>query len=249
MTKNPATVLVVDDEPPIRRLLKRKLTTQNYQVIEAETAKTALDLIRSERPDLVILDLGLPDMDGLDLIPIIREQSRVPIVVLSSRGDERVKVEALLRGADDYITKPFGMEELVARLYTALRHSFHEKGQDPVFRTGELMVDLVHRRVNVGGRDVKLSPTEFDMLRLLVTHAGKVLTHQQILKEVRGSATDDVQYLRVYIRLLRHKLEPDPVRPRYILTEPGVGYRLQTMEPPPLPALAPAAMRREGAAG
>jgi two-component system KDP operon response regulator KdpE len=240
MTKNPAIVLVVDDEPPIRRLLKRKLTTQNYQVVEAETAKTALELLRSERPDLVVLDLGLPDMDGLDLIPVIREQSRVPIVVLSSRGDERVKVEALLRGADDYITKPFGMEELVARLYTALRHSYHEKGQDPVFRSGELVVDLVHRRVH-GGKDVKLSPIEFDMLRLLVTHAGKVLTHQQILKEIRGSATEDVQYLRVYVRLLRQKLEPDPVRPRYILTEPGVGYRLEMMDPPPT--------RREVAAG
>jgi two-component system KDP operon response regulator KdpE len=243
MTKHPATVLVVDDELPIRRLLKRKLASQNYQVIEAETGKAALDLIKREDPDVVILDLGLPDMDGLDMIPLIREHSRVPIVVLSSRGDERVKVEALLRGADDYVTKPFGMDELVARLYTALRHRFHEQGQEPVFRTGELMVDLVHRRITLAGNEVKLSPTEFDILRLLVSHAGQVLTHPQILQEIRGHGADDVQYLRVYMRLLRQKLEPDPVQPRYIVTEPGVGYRLQILDQPAEPVRGSAAGR------
>jgi two-component system KDP operon response regulator KdpE len=244
MTKNPVTVLVVDDELPIRRLLKRKLASQNYRVVEAETGKRALELVKSEQPDIVVLDLGLPDLEGLDLIPLIRELSRVPIVVLSSRSDERVKVEALLRGADDYVTKPFGMDELVARLHTALRHSFHEIGQDPVFRSGELTVDLVHRRVSLAGSEVKLSPTEFDMLQLLVLHAGKVLTHQQILRQIRGHGSDDVQYLRVYVRLLRQKLEPDPVQPRYIVTEPGVGYRLQILDPVPEPVRGPPTGRR-----
>jgi two-component system, OmpR family, KDP operon response regulator KdpE len=248
MTKNPATVLVVDDELPIRRLLKRKLGSHNYQVVEAETGKAALELVKRAHPDVVILDLGLPDMDGLDMIPVIREQSRVPIVVLSSRSDERVKVEALLRGADDYMTKPFGMDELVARIYTALRHRFHEQGQEPVFRTGDLAVDLVHRRITLAGSEVKLSPTEFDILRLLVLHAGKVLTHPQILQEIRGHGTDDVQYLRVYVRLLRQKLEPDPVQPRYIVTEPGVGYRLQLLDPVLEPA-PPAAAGRRTASG
>jgi two-component system, OmpR family, KDP operon response regulator KdpE len=244
MTKNPATVLVIDDELPIRRLLKRKLASHNYHVAEAETGKAALDLVRRENPDVVILDLGLPDMDGLDMIPLIREHSRVPIVVLSSRSDERVKVEALLRGADDYMTKPFGMDELVARIYTALRHRFHEQGQEPVFRTGDLTIDLVHRRITRAGSEVKLSPTEFDILRLLVMHAGKVLTHPQILEEIRGNGADDVQYLRVYVRLLRQKLEPDPVQPRYIVTEPGVGYRLQVLESTPEPARRSAPGRR-----
>jgi two-component system, OmpR family, KDP operon response regulator KdpE len=231
MTNNAISVLIVDDELPIRRLLKRKLAAQSYRVVEAETAKRGLDAVRSDRPDVVILDLGLPDLDGIEVISLIRAVSKVPVVVLSSRSDERTKVEALLRGADDYVTKPFGMDELVARLQTALRHGFHEQGQEPVFRTGELMVDLVHRKISVGGEEVRLSPTEFDLLRLLVTHAGRVLTHRQILREIRGqSADDDVQYLRVYMRLLRRKLEPDPVQPRYIITEPGVGYRLQVAE-------------------
>jgi two-component system, OmpR family, KDP operon response regulator KdpE len=231
MTTNAISVLIVDDELPIRRLLKRKLGTQNYRVVEAETGKAGLNALRSAKPDVVLLDLGLPDVDGIEVISLIRAVSKVPIVVLSSRGDERTKVEALLRGADDYVTKPFGMDELAARLQTALRHGFHEQGQEPVFRTGELMVDLVHRKISVGGEEVKLSPTEFDLLRLLVTHAGRVLTHRQILREIRGeSSDDDVQYLRVYMRLLRRKLEPDPVQPRYIVTEPGVGYRLQVAE-------------------
>jgi two-component system, OmpR family, KDP operon response regulator KdpE len=231
MTTNAISVLIVDDELPIRRLLKRKLGTQNYRVVEAETGKAGLNALRSAKPDVVLLDLGLPDVDGIEVISLIRAVSKVPIVVLSSRGDERTKVEALQRGADDYVTKPFGMDELAARLQTALRHGFHEQGQEPVFRTGELLVDLAHRRVSVCGEEVKLSPTEFDLLRLLVTHAGRVLTHRQILREIRGeSADDDVQYLRVYMRLLRRKLEPDPVQPRYIVTEPGVGYRLQVAE-------------------
>jgi two-component system KDP operon response regulator KdpE len=229
MTANPISVLVIDDEPPIRRFLRTSLSPQNYRVIEAGDATSGLDLIAREKPDLVILDLGLPDMDGLDVIRRIRAKSAVPIVVLSSRGDERAKVEALELGADDYVTKPFGMDELVARLRTALRHRFYEKGEEPVFHSGDLTVDLVRRRVTVGGAEIRLSPIEFAMLQLLVAHAGKVLTHRQILREVWGSA-EDVQYLRVYIRQLRRKLEADPERPRHIVTEPGVGYRLQLAE-------------------
>ena len=232
MSSNPVNVLVVDDEPPIRRFLRTSLAVQNYRVSEAENGRAALDLLAREKPDLVILDLGLPDIDGIELIRRIRAISNVPLVVLSSRGDERAKVEALELGADDYLTKPFGMEELVARLRTALRHGFQAKGEDPVFRSGDLTVDLVRRRVMVGSGEVKLSPTEFAMLQLLVQHAGKVLTHQQILREVWGNA-EDVQYLRVYVRQLRRKLETDPERPRHIVTESGVGYRLQLADPAP----------------
>lgn len=231
MSSNPVSVLVVDDEPPIRRFLRTSLAVQNYRVSEAEDGGSALDLLAREKPDLVILDLGLPDIDGIELIRRIRATSRVPVVVLSSRGDERAKVEALELGADDYLTKPFGMEELIARLRTALRHGFQQKGEAPVFRSGDLTVDLVRRRVTVGENEVKLSPTEFAMLQLLVTHAGKVLTHQQILREIWGNA-EDVQYLRVYVRQLRRKLEADPERPRHIVTESGVGYRLQLIDQP-----------------
>ncbi len=229
MAAIPVNVLVIEDEPAIRRLLRASLTVQNYRVIEAETGKAGLELLARERPELIILDLGLPDIDGIDLIRQIRSGSHVPIVVLSSRGNTRAKVEALELGADDYVTKPFNMEEFVARLRTALRHSFHEKGEDPVFRSGDLMVDLVRRRVTAAGREVKLSPTEFGMLRFLVIHAGKALTHDQILREIWGSARD-VQYLRVYVRQLRKKLEKDSENPQHIITEPGVGYRLQITE-------------------
>lgn len=226
MAKIPVNILVVEDEPPIRRLLRASLSVQNYRVLEAENGQSALEILARERPEIVIIDLGLPDMDGIDLIRRIRTGSQVPILVLSSRGNVRAKVDALELGADDYVTKPFNMEELIARLRTAQRHGFQKKGETPVFRSGDLVVDLVRRRVSVGGADVKLSPTEFSMLRLLVTHAGKVLTHDQILREIWGTARD-VQYLRVYVRQLRKKLEADPDSPRHIITEPGVGYRLQ----------------------
>ena len=184
--------------------------------------------LTADKPDLVILDLGLPDQSGLALIGEIRKQSAVPIVVLSARHDERAKVEALDLGADDYVGKPFGMAELTARLRAALRHAFQAQGELPVFVSGDLAVDLVRRHVTRGGHDVKLSPKEFDLLRHLVMHAGKVLTHRHLLREVWGPAqADEVQYLRVLIRGLRHKLEPDPARPSHILTELGVGYRLQ----------------------
>src|SRR6201997_796505 len=222
------TVLVVDDEPPIRRFLRTSLGASGYSVIEAEDAAGGLRSLAVEKPDLVVLDLGLPDKSGLELIAEIRKTSTVPILVLSARHDERSKVEALDLGADDYISKPFGMAELTARLRASLRHAFQAQGELPVFASGDLAVDLVRRQVTRAGREVKLSPKEFDLLTHLVTHAGKVLTHRHLLREVWGPAhSDDVQYLRVFIRGLRHKLEPDPTRPTHILTELGVGYRLQ----------------------
>jgi two-component system KDP operon response regulator KdpE len=225
---NAYTVLVVDDEPPIRRFLRTSLTAVGHRVVTAENGAEALAALGSEKPDLIILDLGLPDKSGLDIIVEIRQRSAVPIIVLSARNDERSKVEALDLGADDYIGKPFGMAELMARLRAALRHAFQAKGELPLFVSGDLTVDLVRRQVVRAGREVKLSPKEFELLRHLVTHAGKVLTHRQLLREVWGPAqADEVQYLRVFIRGLRQKLEPDPTRPMHILTELGVGYRLQ----------------------
>jgi two-component system KDP operon response regulator KdpE len=219
-------ILVIDDEPPILRLLRTSLSAQRYRVVEAATAAEGERRVRAERPDAVILDLGLPDADGIDLINRLRAFSKVPIIVLSSRGDERGKIEALDRGADDYVTKPFGMGELVARIRAALRHRIQADGGEPVFESGGLRVDLVHRVVTVRGSQAKLSPKEYDILRLLVVHAGKVLTHRMIMQEVWGAA-GDVQYLRIYIRQLRQKLEAQPDRPVHIITETGVGYRLR----------------------
>ncbi|HEY0522242.1 MAG TPA: response regulator [Stellaceae bacterium] len=232
---SPVTVLVVDDEPPIRRLLRTGLTAQGYRILEAASGRETLErLLRGgERPDVVILDLGLPDVDGIEIIRKVRQGgSTVPIVVLSSRGDEAGKVQALDLGADDYVTKPFGMEELVARLRTALRHRLQVQGERPIFRSRNLTVDLVRRIVTVDGEEVKLSPKEYDILRLLVAHAGKVLTHQFLLREVWGGETD-VQYLRIYIRHVRQKIETNPEQPQHILTEAGVGYRLRVHEEQP----------------
>jgi len=226
MSAAPVRVLVVDDEPPIRKLLRMGLTAQGYQILEAPNAKTALDLLR-EMPDLIILDLGLPDAHGHDLLRTIRARNEsVPIVVLSSRGDEAGKVQALDLGADDYVTKPFGMDELLARMRAALRHQLQTHGERPIFRVGDLSVDLVRRIVKVGEREVKLSPKEYDLLRVLVQHAGKVLTHKFLLGELWDDLTD-AQYLRVYVRQLRQKIESDPERPQYILTETGIGYRMR----------------------
>jgi two-component system, OmpR family, KDP operon response regulator KdpE len=224
----PYTVLVIEDEPPIRRLLRSGLAADQYRVVEAADAAQAMRALAAEKPDLVVLDLGLPDTSGLEVIDAIRRVSPVPIVVLSVRSDERTKVAALDRGADDYVTKPFSMGELTARLRAALRHAFQAHGEAPVFVSGDLTVDLVRRRVTRGGREVKLSPKEFELLRHLVMHAGKVLTHRQLLREVWGPAqAEETQYLRVFIRGLRQKLEADPTRPTHIVTELGVGYRLQ----------------------
>jgi two-component system KDP operon response regulator KdpE len=226
MSANPIKVLVIDDEPPIRKLLRMGLSTQGYEVLEATNGKTALELL-AQQPALIILDLGLPDIQGHELLRTIRlRDEAVPIVVLSSRGDEAGKVQALDLGADDYLTKPFGMDELLARMRAALRHQLQIQGERPVFRAGELSVDLVRRIVTVGGKDVKLSPKEYDLLRLLVQHAGKVLTHRFLLKELWDELTD-AQYLRVYVRQLRQKIEPDPERPQFVLTETGIGYRLR----------------------
>lgn len=225
---NAYAVLVVDDEPPILRFLRTSLAAVGYRVVVAEDAAAALGAVTAEKPDVVILDLGLPDRSGFEVITEIRKQSPVPIIVLSARNDERSKVEALDLGADDYIGKPFGMAELMARIRAALRHKFQTQGELPSFVSGELSVDLVRRHVTRAGQEIKLSPKEFELLRHLVTHAGKVLTHRHLLREVWGPAhADEVQYLRVFIRGLRQKLEPDPTRPTHILTELGVGYRLQ----------------------
>ncbi|WP_448030046.1 response regulator [Bradyrhizobium liaoningense] len=226
MSAAPIKVLVIDDEPPIRKLLRMGLTTQGYEILEASNGRTALEKL-DEGPALIILDLGLPDVQGHELLRTIRARNEaVPIVVLSSRGDEAGKVQALDLGADDYLTKPFGMEELLARLRAALRHQLQVKGERPVFRTGDLSVDLVRRIVKVGEREVKLSPKEYDLLRVLVQHAGKVLTHRFLLNELWDELTD-AQYLRVYVRQLRQKIESDPERPQYVLTETGIGYRLK----------------------
>jgi two-component system KDP operon response regulator KdpE len=228
LTTDRATILIVEDEPAIRRLLRTTLSAQAYRVVEAATAADGLSLLRHEKPDLVILDLGLPDMDGLEVIRRIRSQSPVPILVLSSRDDEKGKVAAFDLGVDDYVTKPFGAEELMARMRAALRHRVQQQGGRPIFESGDLSVDLVRRIVTVRGQEVKLSPKEYDILQLLVLHAGTILTHKQLLKEVWGIDTGgDIQYLRVYIRQLRQKLEADPEQPTHILTEAGVGYRLQ----------------------
>lgn len=226
MTSTAVRILIVDDEPPIRKLLRVGLSTQDYAVIEAMNAKVAMELVKSEKPDLIVLDLGLPDMPGHDLLAKWRgEGLDLPIVILSSRTDEAGIVEALELGADDYVTKPFSMNELTARIRVALRHRLQSQGEKPVFQVGELSVDLVKRIVRVAGEEVKLSPKEYDILRILVQHAGRVLTHRYLLEHVWDGLTD-VQYLRVYVRQLRQKIERAPDQPRYILTETGVGYRL-----------------------
>lgn len=223
----PLRILIVDDEPPIRRFLKTALSAQDYRVEEADDGETALDFLKRNPVDLIVLDLGLPGMDGLEVIRRRRgEGDTTPIIILSSRDDEAGKVQALDQGADDYVSKPFGMEELSARIRAALRHRLQQEGEKPLFRAGDLGVDLVRRIVTVRGAEVKLTPREYDLLRLLVAHAGKVLTHKFILREVWGGESD-VQYLRIYVRTLRQKLEADPEQPRLILTEQGVGYRLR----------------------
>jgi len=226
MSAGPLKILVIDDEPPIRKLLRMGLTAQGYEISEAPNGKESLELL-AQKPDLVILDLGLPDMEGLELLRMIRARNEsVPIVVLSSRGDEAGKVQALDLGADDYVTKPFGMEELLARMRAALRHQLQVHGERPIFRTGDLSVDLVRRIVKIRDEKVNLSPKEYELLRLLVQHAGKVLTHKFLLNELWATPID-AQYLRVYVRQLRQKIEANPERPQYILTETGIGYRLR----------------------
>jgi two-component system KDP operon response regulator KdpE len=225
-TANEITILIVEDDPPIRRLLRTTLGAHDYRALEASTGAEALSALRHHRPDLVVLDLGLPDIDGLVLIGRIREISPVPIVVLSSRTDEAAKVAALDAGADDYVTKPFAAEELMARLRAALRHRLQQQGAEYPFTSGDLSIDLVRRMVKRGEDDIKLSPKEYDILQQLAIHAGKVLTHKHLLREVWRDESVDPQFLRVYVRQLRQKIEADPSAPHHLLTEPGVGYRL-----------------------
>lgn len=227
MTSATVKILVVDDEPPIRRLLRVGLTAQGYIVQEAPDAAAASRAAREDPPDLVILDLGLPDKSGHELLREWRQGGvATPVVILSSRTDEAGIVQALEAGADDYVTKPFGMNELGARIRVALRHQLQQQGETAIFQTGGLSIDLVKRIVKVDGEEVKLSPKEYDILRILAQHAGKVLTHQFLLRQIWGPAAD-VQYLRVYVRQLRQKIEQLPDQPQYITTETGVGYRLR----------------------
>jgi two-component system, OmpR family, KDP operon response regulator KdpE len=228
VTASSIRVLVVDDEPQIRRFLRTSLSAHGYRVNEASCGREALTLTATEQPELVLLDLGLPDIDGLEVIHRLREWSTVPIIVVSVRGQEAEKVAALDHGADDYVTKPFGMGELLARMRAGLRHRLQAELDEPVFQAAGLTVDLGKRLVTIDSHEVKLTPKEYDLLRVLVTHAGKVITHQHLLREVWGpGAVHETHYLRVYIGQLRQKLEADPAQPRYILTEPGVGYRLR----------------------
>ena len=231
MTEAAANILVVDDEPQIRKLLRLALETHGYAVVEAATAEAALRAAVMRQPDLVVLDLGLPDREGFDVLATLREWSQLPVLVLSVRAREAEKVRAFELGADDYVVKPFGMAELLARIGAALRRRRADQAVSPVFQVGGLEVDLARRVVRVDDADVRLSPKQYRLLQVLVVNAGKVVTHRQLLNEVWGAAhVDDIQYLRVFVRKLRDRLEADPSRPRYLLTELGVGYRLRTSD-------------------
>ncbi|MGO4440398.1 response regulator transcription factor [Rhizobium sp. RAF56] len=235
MTGATVKILVVDDEPPIRKLLRVGLSAQGYAVQEAPDGISASHLAREDPPDLIILDLGLPDRSGHELLREWRSTGlSMPVVILSSRTDEAGIVQALEAGADDYVTKPFGMNELGARIRVALRHRLQQQGETAIFQSGGLQIDLVKRIVRIDGREIKLSPKEYDILRVLAQHAGKVLTHQFLLRQIWGPAAD-VQYLRVYVRQLRQKIEQLPDQPQYITTETGVGYRLREADRAPDP--------------
>jgi two-component system KDP operon response regulator KdpE len=224
-------ILVVDDEAAIRRFLKSALAVNGYEVILAVDGREALSAATAERPDLVVLDLGLPDMAGEEVLAELRKGGKVPIVVLSARGDEGAKVRLLDLGADDYVVKPFGIDEFLARLRAALRHRFQQEGIETTVTFGSVEIDLTRHHVRRDGQPVRLSRREFDLLRYLAEHAGKVVTHRQLLQSVWGAGhQDDVEYLRVYMRQLRNKLETEPQRPVHLLTEPGIGYRL-VLEP------------------
>lgn len=227
MSDDGARILIIDDERAIRRFLRTVLQAHEYQVLEAATGEEGLAAVAQQRPDLVILDLGLPDVDGIEVTRRLREWSEIPIVILSVREQEADKIAALDAGADDYLTKPFGAGELLARLRAALRR-MARPASDPVITARDLVVDLHRRRVTMQGEEVQLTPTEYDLLRVLASHAGRVITHRQLLRQVWGEGYEgQVHLLRVNVSNLRRKLEPEPTRPRYIVTEPGVGYRFQ----------------------
>lgn len=227
-TPGPVVVLI-EDAPEIRRFLRATLAGHGYRLVEAETGREGLQAAETRQPDLIILDLGLPDIDGLEVIRRLRQWTAVPILVLSARGQEVDKVAALDAGADDYVAKPFGVGELLARMRVSLRHAERtvRDVEEQAYKAGDLVVDLAQRRVTVNGQDVHLTPIEYRLLTTLIKHAGKVLTHKQLLKEVWGRPYDDQpHYLHVFMNQLRRKIEPDPTRPHHLLTEPGVGYRL-----------------------
>jgi two-component system KDP operon response regulator KdpE len=231
VTDVPIVVLVIEDEPQMQKFLGAALGSEGYRVLAAPTGEEGIALARSHHPDVILLDLGLPDLDGVDVTRRIREHSSRPILVISARGREDDKIRALDAGADDYLTKPFGTGELMARLRVALRHASRavEERVEPVLRAFDIEVDLDKRRVTKGGAEVHLTPNEYKLLAYLLKNAGKVLTHRQLLKEVWGAAyASQTHYVRVYMVQLRHKLESDPARPRFLLTEAGVGYRLRT---------------------
>lgn len=224
-------LLVIDDELAIRRFLKASLPSSDFDLLEAATGSEGIQLVAKGRPDVVLLDLGLPDMDGLQVTQSLREWTQVPIIVLSARGQEADKVAALDAGADDYLTKPFGIEELLARIRVALRHSSGASSSEPSFTSGSLRIDFSARRVWVSDEEIKLTPNEYKLLTLLARHAGLVLTHRQLLHEVWGPLYDtETQYLRVYMAQLRHKIEKEPANPQLLITEPGVGYRLRVLD-------------------
>ena len=224
-----ARILVVDDEAPIRRSLKVNLESRGYTVDMAETGEKAITAFENRRPDLIILDLLMPGMGGIDVVRKLRAVSTIPIIVLSAMGEEAQKVQALELGADDYMTKPFGMKELFARIRSLLRRAAGATSAAPVFVAGDLSVNFDRREVSLEGQLVKLTPTEYDLLKYMIEHAGKVLTHRMLLQEVWGQAyVDQAQYLRVFVGQLRKKIEKHPGRPRFILTDPGVGYRFCT---------------------
>ncbi|SPF42969.1 DNA-binding response regulator in two-component regulatory system with KdpD [Candidatus Desulfosporosinus infrequens] len=219
-------ILVIDDEQQIRRFLRVSLTSHGFDVKDVETGQEGLDEVARFRPDVVILDLGLPDIDGQDVVRMLREWSKVPIIILSAKAQEFDKIAALDSGADDYVTKPFSMGELLARIRASLRHTI-STSEEPILKFDDLSIDFALRHVKIGKTEVKLTPTEYDLVKHLAVNAGKVLTHQYLLRTVWGSThEDDNQYIRVYMRQLRRKLEKDPSRPRHIISEPGVGYRL-----------------------
>ena len=231
MSKIEPVIVVIEDDPPIRRFLRTSLSTQGFIVHEAESGKQGIVEAGVRKPDLLILDLGLPDMNGVDVIKVVRSWSEIPIIILSARNGEQQKIDALDAGADDYLTKPFGFGELLARIRVALRHVNRacEQAQSEVFQTANLQMDLLNRIVKIDNQEVHLTPIQYRLLSVLVKHAGKVLTHQQILKEVWGpSYKENSHYLRIYMSQLRQKLEADPTQPKFLLTESGVGYRLKT---------------------
>jgi two-component system KDP operon response regulator KdpE len=230
MTNTSPVIVVIEDDPAIRLFLRTGLGAHGFKVFEADRGRQGIIEAGIRKPDLIILDLGLPDMDGVDVIKTIREWSGMPIIILSARSTELHKIDALDAGADDYLTKPFGLGELLARIRVAMRHtvSSPEQDQSGVFTTGALKVDLLKRQVVVGDREVHLTPIQFRLLSVLIKNAGKVLTHQYLLKEVWGpSYSDNSHYLRIYMSQLRQKLETDPAQPQYLLTESGIGYRLK----------------------